>query len=523
MPLTRKEKKEAAIGGGAAAVAAPFTPTRVKMPASPGGKRAGESAAATGRASTADLRQAYRGMGGRLGNDTHVARLAHSMGRGGKNYKSDSPIDIKRFASGETMVTGGHHRIAAAEMVGMHDMPVRVTESKAKHPYSIVPLYARGKYKRDVLASRKPGKELSDDTIRSMAQKKIPRAAHHVNTVKSKVEESIQAAKKPKVAIPVAAGAALVGGGAAYRSKDKIKKADDAKSLARAKRQQANLSTGSALLGFSAMGTKAGSFAYKRAVKKPELATAKNVKYLRRAHHLDKASVGILAAGAGVGGVSGLRFAHVQRSEAKKLEQDKVQKNAFGVEVSKGKHSAPEPPKAEQFKTNLKQGAETGKKVLRQVGGKTAGWAAKHPYASTAAIGAGLGAAALAPGILATEGITRRRVRNATSGVFGKARGFDPERRRQNRQGMYTGAMAAGAAGMGGMAYNPGKLAVQAHQDASKATKSAKKVKLVAVRDRNALKAGKYGAGAAALGVGAAAMAHHSRNGGKTYSGWFSQ
>lgn len=522
MPLTKKEKKEVAIGGGAAAVAAPFVPTRVTMPVSAGNKRAGEDAAKTGRASTADLRSAYRGMGGRLGNDSHVARLAQSLGRGGANYKDDSPVHLRRFKSGETMVTGGHHRIAAAEMVGMKDMPVKVTESSAKRPYSVVPLYARGKYKRDVKNSRIPGKELSDDAIKAQAEKKLPRAAHHVNTVKSRVEEGIQAAKKPKVAVPVLAGGALVGAGAAY---GRVKKADDAASLARAKRQQANLSTGSALLGFSAMGTKAGSFAYKKAVKKPEIANPRNTKLLRRAHHLDKASVAILAAGAGVGGVSGLRFAHVQRQEAKKLT-DHIQKNAFGVEISKGKHSAPEPPMKEQLKANVKSGAETGKKVLRAVGEKGGKFAAAHPYASTAAIGAGLGAAALAPGIMATEGLTRRRVRNARQTVFGKAeveKGFDPERRRQNRQGVYTGAMAAGAAGLGGMAYKPAVDTVTAHKEASKATKNAKKVKLVAMRDASAAKAGKYGAGAAALGVGAAAMARHSRNGGKSYNGWFSQ
>lgn len=514
---TDKEKAQAAVAGGAAAAAAPFTPTRVRMPQSEGSKRAAESALKTGRASTSDLRAAYRGMGGRLGNDSHTARLAQGIKE--KGYDDSRKVKIKRFKNGESMVVGGHHRIAASEMIGKPDLPVEVQHSSGKAPYSIVPLYARGKYKRDVQNARIPGKELPDEEINRVASKKTPRIHQSVNSAKAQIEEGITALKKPKVGIPVAVGAATVAGGTAYKNKDKIKKRDQTvEELARSKRQQANLSAAGATLGAGALGLKATEYGVKRSAGvKPDAVkmTAKQAKRLKLAHRLDRTSLGVLTTAAGVGSVSGYKFARVQREEAKRLEKRMSGENAFGVvhEISKqGKHSPPSEPSA------FKQGTEKAKITLKRVGNSAKAFSGKHPYATTAAIGAGVGTAVLAPGIIASESASRRRVKRA----FGKARGFDPEDRRERRQKVYVAGLVGGTGAAGASAYKPGKKAIKEIKRTYEKG-GAKKVLRIKTLEKPAVKAvlTRGGAGLAAATT-AGLIANQSRGSGRRYKGWYS-
>lgn len=595
---TDKEKKQAAVAGGAAAVAAPFTPTRVRMPGSEGSKRAAQSALKTGKASTSDLRASYRGMGGRLGNDSHTAKLAQSIKT--KGYDEKQKVKIKRFKNGEAMVIGGHHRIAASEMIGKPDLPVEVQRSSAKAPYSIVPLYARGKYKRDVKSARVPGKQMSDEAISRVAGKKTPRVHQSINSAKAQVEEGITALKKPKVGVPVAAGSAAIAGGLAYKNKDKIVKRDlSNKELARTKRQQANLSTASALLGAGALGTKGASYGYSRAANGAHsgIPAAKIASHAARAKKLDRASLGILTTAAGIGSISGLKFAHVQREEAKKIEKGMPMVNAFGVSheyvISKmGKHTPPNET------TPLKEAANKGKVTLKRVGSAAKTFSSGHPYLTTAAIGAGVGGAVLAPGIIASESASRRRVKRAfgkswkfkgaaqalekesalqratlgkdkkaaewssnrldslyqassgkgkpeagsylartkkrnaalidsprssykQSGI-GKARGFDPEARRERRQGVYTAGLIGGSGAAGASAVKPAKQAVK---DVKRAYKKggAKKVLTLKTLEKPAVKATLTRGGLAlAAATGAGAVVNQSRNSGKPYKGWYS-
>ena len=574
---TDKQKKELAIGGGAAAVTAPFTPTKVRMPSSTQSRRAGRTAAFEGKSSVEDLRAAYRGMGGRLGNDSHTARLAQSMK---EKVREDRPIELKRFRSGETMMVGGHHRVAAAEMIGLKELPTKVTESNAKHPYSVVPLYARNKYKRDVKAARQPVKQMTDEQIARVASKKTPKIHQSVNTFKSRAEEGITALKKPKVGVPVAIGTASIGGGLAYKNKDKIIKRESTNAdLARAKRQQANLSTASAGLGAAALGTKGASFAITRTNKPKEFGpvTQKAAVRLARAHKLDKTSLGILTTAAGVGSISGLRFAHVQREEAKKIEKGLIMTNAFGVShdyvlIEKGKHEAPSSP------STVSQVAQKGKVTLKAVGSKAKTFGAGHPYLTTAAIGAGIGGAVLAPGIMASESASRRRVKRTFSkglpsalrgGVsrnsnkymrsraqahdwgkaaskakvqhatsheqyygkiarkqsrveLGKAKGFDPEARRERRQKVYGAAGLTTAAAAGYSAAKPAEKAykqVKRTYDKGGAEKVLRLKTLKSKPVQQTLKRGGV-AGAALLATGA--VASQARHSGRRYNGWYS-
>jgi hypothetical protein len=612
---TSKQKKEIAIGGGAAAVAAPFTPTRVTMPKTPGNRRAGMTAAKEGKASVADLRSAYRGMGGRLGNDSHTARLAQSMK---EKVREDRPIELKRFRNGETMMVGGHHRVAAAEMIGLKELPTHVTDSSAKRPYSVVPLYGRSKYKRDVKAARTPGKQMTDEQIAHVANKKTPRIHQSINSTKSRVEEGITALKKPKVGIPVALGAASIAGGAAYKNKDKIVKRDSTPAeLARAKRQQANLSTASALLGATALGTKGTAYGYNRAAKRTGL-PVKSAARLARAHKLDKASLGILTTAAGIGSVSGLRFAHVQREEAKQIEKRETPMvNAFGVSheyvISKGKHSPPNET------TPLKEAANKSKVTLKAIGSNAKKFSSGHPYLTTAAIGAGIGGAVLAPGIMASEGASRRRVKRtfgkgmtpgqlkrmerlyyrhgdtyaanrarslitrdsqtpgersinhsinahrdamdkfgegripramrkrgytpetatdavdrstlrkyprdpAKSGIagIGKARGFDPEARRERRQKVYGAAALTTAGGASYAAVKPAKKAVKQIRRTYDKGGAKKVLRLKTLESKPVQQTLKRGGVAGAALLGAGVVASQARNSGRRYNGWYS-
>lgn len=282
------------------------------------------------------------------------------------------------------------------------------------------------------------------------------------------------------------------------------------KDLVREKRQQAALSLTTAGLGATALGTKGASWGMGHAAKRNP---AKAANYLKRAGHLDRTSLAILTTGAGIGSVSGYKFARVQREEARRMENN--QRTALS---KAGRHSKPKQPS--NFGQKVGETTSTGKKYLKQVGGKAAKFGAKHPYASTAAMGAGLGAAILTPGILASQSTAKYRVKRARGQVV-KAKGFDPESRRQNRLGAYTGAMGAGAGVLGAAAVKPAKEAAQSHKTL-KALDDSAKAGSYATRDAAALKALKRGGAAGALAIGAGGTAMYARKGGQKHRGWYS-
>jgi hypothetical protein len=165
----------------------------------------------TGNVKLSDIRGVVRGEGARFANDTHTARLASRIARDG--YDENQPIEITQTRSGQAYVSGGHHRLRAKEDLGHADAPVRIIHSRSKKPRSAVPMFQSGKYVRDVVHARQPRSARPMADIERDAARPIPKWAERANKVKSKVEESIQAAKRPRNAIGLAAlGGAAAGG-----------------------------------------------------------------------------------------------------------------------------------------------------------------------------------------------------------------------------------------------------------------------------------------------------------------------
>lgn len=100
--------------------------------------------------------------------------------------------------------------------------------------------------------------------------------------------------------------------------------------LAHKKRVQAGFSLTAAGLGLGALATKGGGAGARQLLRRaPKVATRMRL----RPHVpdvLDRTSLGLVTTGAGVGGISGINFAALQRAEAKK-EDPRVIKSAFGV------------------------------------------------------------------------------------------------------------------------------------------------------------------------------------------------
>lgn len=224
----KDDRKQAAKLGGAAVVGgagvAAF-PARVDMPSTNGASQRVLGGDPT-RASTADLRRIVQGEGGRFGNEIHTARLAEKIGEGGKNFLPDNPVEVTRYKNGEAMVTGGHHRVRAAEMQGMGEMPIKILESNEERPHSRTPLFNRNKFRNDVEAARRPTPKMDKDAIHAKATESIPKWQEGINNIKAKAEIGHKAGKyverygKPKFAIPAAGTAAA--GTLAYKNRDDI-------------------------------------------------------------------------------------------------------------------------------------------------------------------------------------------------------------------------------------------------------------------------------------------------------------
>lgn len=99
------------------------------------------------------------------------------------------------------------------------------------------------------------------------------------------------------------------------------------KELAHDKRVQAGLSTTAALAGLSALATKGGAVGARRMLASAPKTAARLRLTPKIAEKADKTSVGLVTVGAGVGGASGLKFASLQRKEAKKEDPVNVGKS----------------------------------------------------------------------------------------------------------------------------------------------------------------------------------------------------
>lgn len=184
-----------------------------------------------GRVNVADVRGVARGPGKRFGAERNQARLTQAIKT--KGYDSSRPIEVSRFANGQMMVTGGHHRLHAVEDLGHKDVPVRVRNETGKAPRSVVPLYDSSKYIKDVIRNRQPRKPLDESGLKrveSLAAEKMPKRIERANRIKSVSEESIQRLKTPRnKAILSATGAAGVTayGANKFNKKNQVSKRDD--------------------------------------------------------------------------------------------------------------------------------------------------------------------------------------------------------------------------------------------------------------------------------------------------------
>lgn len=205
--------------------------------------------------------------------------------------------------------------------------------------------------------------------------------------------------------------------------------------LAHDKRVQAGLSTAGAILGLSALATKGGSVAVRQTLKRaPE--AARTLKMTPKvADTAEKTSIGLVTAGAGVGGAGGLKFASLQRKEAKKEER--------------GLAKAYDPARAEDRRLQM---------------------AARRDHARALEQGRFLKVGEVRPGATQDDhdaaGAPRmqRRLAMAPKPRLAPERkklgGINPERSRQRRLKAYeAGAAVAGGVAAGGSAVQAGRAA----------------------------------------------------------------
>lgn len=227
----KHEKQKLAAVGGAGVVAGVTFPTRQSLPDDFGASDRVHnqlSGKTSGKVKTADIRGIAVGEGHRFGNDTHTARVAQSIRTHGFDEKR--PIEVVRYRNGKMKVVGGHHRLRAAEMLGRHDVPVKISNETGNAPKSIVPMYKTSRYVRNVVRNRQPNKSMSHSDIDSLAGKHIPSWQQKFNNAKSRSEEIARAASTPRNKAIIAGTAAA--GTAAYGShklsaKGKVSKRDD--------------------------------------------------------------------------------------------------------------------------------------------------------------------------------------------------------------------------------------------------------------------------------------------------------
>ena len=218
------------------------------------------------------------------------------------------------------------------------------------------------------------------------------------------------------------------------------------------KRAQSVLSYGTAATGLSALGLKGASSVVSRGkLKLP--AKVPGSKLLLRpkkaAKKLNRASVGILTAGAGLGGVGSLNFASIQNQEAKKI---KIKKNDVDRRhsaerdleiIAKGLPSHAHLPGKGQVRV-LGQHSKDHFMVLTDRDEKVLAHRSRLTF-----IKSPKPKKPKPPG-----GTVSKSAFGVEHGEVAKA--FDPEERRQRRSGVAIGSLAAGSAAAGAGAVRQG-------------------------------------------------------------------
>ena len=234
--LSRKE----AVAGGAVGTAGVGTgvavaPIKMDMP-----EPEGEVKISGDRADLKSLRRVATHEGKRFGNEAHIAQIAQNMrdnpktpGNLESGFDTKHPIEVERTRDGKHRVVGGHHRLAAAEKLGMKDAPIQITESKGSRPQVGTSLIGRRRKKRDIKRGRQAAAKMTNAEIDAAASKKTHPILQKINefhaakgnfenSFNSKVKpKMLKAAKNPKVigGAAVASGGAIAGGKYAHDKK----------------------------------------------------------------------------------------------------------------------------------------------------------------------------------------------------------------------------------------------------------------------------------------------------------------
>ena len=176
----------------------------------------------TGDMKVSDLKQTTTFRGRRLGNDVHQAKLTQSIRDNG--YDRKQPINVRQYRDGSYALRGGHHRLEAMDALGKDTIPVEVTQSKRKQPFSRVPMAMVGRYRDSIIRNRKrPGRKTNAE-IDATANKKVPKWAEKLNSMQSKVDDFNRTNKVGRHSVRAAGAVGVAGAGAlAYKKRDKIK------------------------------------------------------------------------------------------------------------------------------------------------------------------------------------------------------------------------------------------------------------------------------------------------------------
>ena len=215
---SKKEKQVIAGGAVATGAAAPFTPTKLDTP-----KSATSSNVKAGQTKVSDLRGVAVGDGVRVNGEAQSAKLAQSIGSK-SGYRQNNPIVVGRYKNGEKVINEGHHRLRAAEMLGIDELPTKIVDIDRKKPSNIVPWALRGKYRKKIKDARKSNPQLSADEISRVASKKTGAIGSLYNKLSSSVDvgAALKRTKGGTGVIAAAGGVAVAGGAYGYKKqKDK--------------------------------------------------------------------------------------------------------------------------------------------------------------------------------------------------------------------------------------------------------------------------------------------------------------
>jgi ParB-like nuclease domain len=224
--LDEREKKGAVLAatGGTAVGVVGLAPKKIEVPDA-------KTKVRGRKAKVKHLRRMATNEGKRFGNEGHIARIAQGIRDNGFDRKQ--PLEVVQYRNGKQRLVGGHHRLGAAEMLGMKKVPIKITRSSEKKPtVSSSLFFQRSKQDKIKRSRKKPYSKLTDAQIDAAAAKRpnaVLNAINEFHSRKGNLENAYnvkyrpgveRAMRNPKIVGPVAGSGALAATALAYRNKD---------------------------------------------------------------------------------------------------------------------------------------------------------------------------------------------------------------------------------------------------------------------------------------------------------------